>query len=517
MSRIVVVPNSNYKVQVSTGGTITLDTQAGGASYGTVLIKGNLDVLGSTTTIETTNSAITDNIIQINSGDTSSTNGITVRTAGIEIERGNPTYRSPAQILFNEDISHWDEFSTTLTTVKITGTAGQFSCDTTPLTVGSSVTITGAINAGSISGYTSPKTYYIVSVSGSTVTINSTTASTATVTLNASTSLTAGTAITTGNSISGGGLSANTTYYVAVTTSNSTTVTLAATLGGAAINWGTSGGTVTSGVATAGGISAFTLSATYSGPAITTTSSSGTNLTATIVASTGADLAGVFQLKTVDGKLNGLALETITNGGNPTDIVFDMRNTTKVLTVANSINYANYVIRDNDIPTYKFLQNYVSSTYTNGTPGNALVSNLQYPSTVGSTIGTANTSIQAGSSTITFQAQVASSPTTIGTMTNAGFFLGNVRIGGNTTQNTISGTGGNNLVLTAASSAAVEVNGYLMLDNLVSVPTYTSSGAELYASSTIGAGKTGIYFVNSANYNDELIAKNRALLLSILF
>ena len=514
MSRIVVVPNSNYKVQVSTGGTITLDTQAGGASYGTVVIKGNLDVLGSTTTIETTNSSITDNIIQLNSGDTSNASGITVRTAGIEIERGA---RSPAQFVFNEDISHWDEFSTTLTTVKITGTAGQFSCDPIALAVGSSVKISGAINAGSITGYVNPTTYYVTSTSGTTVTINSTTASTTTVTLSASTSLTAGTTITTGANISGGGLSANTTYYVAVTTTSSTTVTLATTLGGAAINWGLLGGAVTSGVVTAGGITAFVLSATYNGSAITTTSSGATSLTSVVVASTGADLAGVFQLKTVDGKLNGIALETITNGGNSTDIVFDMRNTTKVLTVANSINYANYVVRDGDIPTYKFLQNYVSSTYTPGVPGNALVSNLQYPATVGSTISTANTSIQSGSTTITFQAQVASTPTTIGTMTNAGFFLGNVRVGGNTTLNTVSGTGGNNLILTAASNAAVEVSGYLTLDNLSSTPTYVTTGAELYANSTIGPGKTGIYFVNSANYNDELIAKNRALLLSILF
>jgi hypothetical protein len=427
MSRIVVVPNSNYKVQVSTGGTITLDTQAGGASYGTVLIKGNLDVLGSTTTIETTNSAITDNIIQINSGDTSNAGGITSGTAGIEIERGA---KSPAQLLFNEAISRWDQFSVTLTTVKITGIAGQFSCASSTLIVGATVTITGTINAGTIVGYTTPKTYYIITTNGTTT---------------------------------------------------------------------------------------FTLSETYNGTAITTTSSGATALTATVTASTGADSAGSFQLRTADGSLSGLALETITNAGTTSDIVFDMRNTTRVLTITNSTSYANYVIRDGDIPNFKFLQNYVSSTYTNGVPGNALVSNLQYPATAGSTIGTANTSIQAGSSTITFQAQVSSSPTTIGTMTNAGFFLGNVRIGGNTTQNTISGTGGNNLILTAASSAAVEVSGYLTLDNQSVTPTYVSTGAELYASATIGAGKTGIYFVNSANYNDELIAKNRALLLSILF
>jgi hypothetical protein len=429
MSRIVVVPNSNYKVQVSTGGTITLDTQAGGAGYGTVLIKGNLDVLGTTTTIESVNSSIKDNIIQLNSGDTTNSGGITGNTAGIEIERGA---KSPAQILFNELINHWDEYAVTLTTVKITGTAGRFSCDalTTPLVVGATVTISGTINAGSITGYSTPTTYYVI-------------------------------------------------------------------------------GTPTS--------TSFTLSATYNGTAVTTTSSGATALTATVIANTASDLAGSFQLKTVDGKLSALALETITNAGGTTDIVFDMRNTTKVLTIANSSTYANYIIRDGDIPNYKFLQNYVASSYTNGVPGNALVSIVQYPSIIGSTLATSNTNIQASSTTITFQAQVTGTPTTIGTMTNAGFFLGNVRVGGNSTPNTVSGTSGNNLILTAASNAAVEVSGYLTLDNQASAPTFVSTGAELYANATIGAGKTGIYFVNSANYNDELIAKNRALLLSILF
>jgi hypothetical protein len=429
MSRIVVVPNSSYKVQVSTGGTITLDTQAGGAGYGTVLIKGNLDVLGATTTIESVNSSIKDNIIQLNSGDTTNSGGITGNTAGIEIERGA---KSPAQILFNELINHWDEYAVTLTTVKITGTAGQFSCDalTTPLVVGATVTISGTINAGSITGYSTPTTYYVI-------------------------------------------------------------------------------GTPTS--------TSFTLSATYNGTAVTTTSSGATALTATVIANTASDLAGSFQLKTVDGKLSALALETITNAGGTTDIVFDMRNTTKVLTIANSSTYANYIIRDGDIPNYKFLQNYVASSYTNGVPGNALVSIVQYPSIIGSTLATSNTNIQASSTTITFQAQVTGTPTTIGTMTNAGFFLGNVRVGGNSTPNTVSGTSGNNLILTAASNAAVEVSGYLTLDNQASAPTFVSTGAELYANATIGAGKTGIYFVNSANYNDELIAKNRALLLSILF
>ena len=55
----------------------------------TIVIDGNLTVSGSTTSVETTNSTITDNIIILNQGETGA--GITAVTSGIEIERGSLT------------------------------------------------------------------------------------------------------------------------------------------------------------------------------------------------------------------------------------------------------------------------------------------------------------------------------------------------------------------------------------------------------------------------------------------
>jgi hypothetical protein len=53
--------------------------------------------------------------------------------------------------------------------VAITGTAGQFSCTTTTLIVGQAITITGTYGGtGSISGYSSGKTYYIIATNGTT-------------------------------------------------------------------------------------------------------------------------------------------------------------------------------------------------------------------------------------------------------------------------------------------------------------------------------------------------------------
>lgn len=55
----------------------------------TIVIDGNLTVSGSTTSVETTNSTIKDNVIVLNEGETGA--GITATTSGIEIERGSET------------------------------------------------------------------------------------------------------------------------------------------------------------------------------------------------------------------------------------------------------------------------------------------------------------------------------------------------------------------------------------------------------------------------------------------
>jgi hypothetical protein len=66
--------------------------------------------------------------------------------------------------------------SVTLASVAITGTAGQFSCTSTTLSVGQRVTITGTFGGtGSISGYSSGTQYFIVATNGSTTFTLSTT------------------------------------------------------------------------------------------------------------------------------------------------------------------------------------------------------------------------------------------------------------------------------------------------------------------------------------------------------
>lgn len=96
--KIVQVRDSDYKLQVQSGGQIVLDT---GPGFGQVYITGDLFVAGATTTVNSTTLTVDDNIIVINDGEGGA--GVTLGQAGIQIDRGS----SPDAIfVFNESVSH---------------------------------------------------------------------------------------------------------------------------------------------------------------------------------------------------------------------------------------------------------------------------------------------------------------------------------------------------------------------------------------------------------------------------
>lgn len=107
MSANVVRIDSDYKIQVGTGNSITLDTGGTGA----INIVGNLNVTGTNTVITTTNLSIEDNILTLNRGETYSS--ISEGKAGIEIDRGTNSDGN-AQFFFDETLS-WQDPVTNLT------------------------------------------------------------------------------------------------------------------------------------------------------------------------------------------------------------------------------------------------------------------------------------------------------------------------------------------------------------------------------------------------------------------
>jgi len=99
--------NGDYNIRAGDGAKITLDTGPV-ASGGSVRVTGNLVVEGDTVNINTTNLAIEDNIISLNTGEVGP--GVSLIYSGIEIERGNTSAASPqnnASFLYDESTDSW--------------------------------------------------------------------------------------------------------------------------------------------------------------------------------------------------------------------------------------------------------------------------------------------------------------------------------------------------------------------------------------------------------------------------
>lgn len=83
MSRFINVPNGDFYVTVQSGGLIRLNT---GSEQGRVVVTGDLIVEGNTTTVQSEDLTVRDNIIVVNSGETGA--GITLEEAGLRVDRG---------------------------------------------------------------------------------------------------------------------------------------------------------------------------------------------------------------------------------------------------------------------------------------------------------------------------------------------------------------------------------------------------------------------------------------------
>lgn len=222
---------------------------------------------------------------------------------------------------------------------------------------------------------------------------------------------------------------------------------------------------------------------------------------------TSTTVPGSFTLKTADGALSGLQVGVLLNSGTQ-DFTFDLQGGTPVLKVANTTDYYSRVIDDNHIPNKKFVTNYVTAS-----GGIADVTNIHYPIT--------GTPIQAnvvcGSGVVTSTIWNGTANITKLTISGAGVTMGNILIA----NDSVSNSSANNLILSAANNN-IEVNGTLNLDYQADQLSASSTANKIYSKASEGPGRTGIYFTSNNAYgataynNDELVSKNRAVLLSIL-
>lgn len=106
MAKVLRITDNDYRIIVGNGGTIYLDTT--GAQYdgsGKVVIRGDLEVKGDTTTVESTITTVADNILVLSAGNTNA--GLPASldrpySSGIEIERG--TYAN-ARWVYDDSIT----------------------------------------------------------------------------------------------------------------------------------------------------------------------------------------------------------------------------------------------------------------------------------------------------------------------------------------------------------------------------------------------------------------------------
>lgn len=259
--------------------------------------------------------------------------------------------------------------------------------------------------------------------------------------------------------------------------------------------------------------------------------------TDTTVATT---VQGTWQFKggtaTTGTITTGIQVASISTDGS-TNLVFDLQNSPKVLEIANSGNpntsieaqatlYASRLLDAdpltpdpdtlNWIPNKKYISMYINSGVI--TPGMADVDKIYR-----SSAGVIKTRVQAYDDYVRVFYDNGGTETPLCTFASTGLtFRNNINID----RNTINNISTSNLVITAA--ADVEVDAILNLDNQDGVsPVVSPTATKLYASSTAGPGKTGIYFINKRTgepgqaidetVSDELIAKNRALLFSMIF
>jgi len=417
MSRVIKV-NGDYKIQVDAAGSITLDTTNNSlpAQYGTVYIKGNLDVLGTTSYVEAVNTQVKDNILQLNYDESYTGDGISAAVnyrSGIEISRGA---FSAAQFLFDESVSHYDP---------ATGLSapGSFVVKTKDNVLSSIQLSSIGTQAGFDINFDLNNTGNVLSVARGTET--------------------------------GTGLQ----YYQRVTDDNHIPNRKFVT------NYISSGGFEPG------------------------------------IADVDKMYASDTSIRAFDSTVNATRIATLTgatiSSGNPGTLSFAAKSGDAIMVgmelSGGGVTSGTYIVAGSD-------NTWTLNQAATGTPTQAIFTEPFSP---------ADPSPVAQTSQLVFtvdgviQSQLNSN----------GFYINNIKIKNNTIKNFGIGT---NLILTADNST-VEVNAVLTLDNQT-LPTFTSVGTKLYSrTGGQGPGKSGLFFVNSGNYADELVAKNRAVLLSMIF
>lgn len=212
-------------------------------------------------------------------------------------------------------------------------------------------------------------------------------------------------------------------------------------------------------------------------------------------AGTSTRLSGSFLLQTSTGaitslsnlKLNSAELRAISNNGT-NSIEFDLRNSNAVINVVNStFNSEEYQTRvtDESLVTKKYVTSYITSgTITLGMADVDKLYKRDVDNNEASKVLATLTSIE-----------MSIAATKIATITSSGLHVNTIK---------------------PYTGTTVNIDSILSLTDQTSSPSSIAGKTQIYSKTTEGPGRSGIFF-KSAVSDDELVAKNRAVLLSMLF
>ena len=215
-----------------------------------------------------------------------------------------------------------------------------------------------------------------------------------------------------------------------------------------------------------------------------------------------------FRIQLDDNSLASMVVGSLATDST-TNLRFDMQSGAGTLRIINSTGYESRVLNADDIPNKKYVNDYV---FASG--GSAVVSLFKYP--VGAPYSASDTLGEALASSIKFWVRSGGSLNQRAQITAQGLDVDNVNILDNTILNS---SVGNNLVLTA-NNTHVEINGILNLDDKTA-PSATGGTSRIYSRSATAVTDFELYnsgvFIANSRTQDEIVVKNRALLLSMLF
>ena len=216
---------------------------------------------------------------------------------------------------------------------------------------------------------------------------------------------------------------------------------------------------------------------------------------------------GAFKLRDVNGGNIGLEVRSIATGGAD---LFLINAGTGVISVSGTNSYENQITDDDDIPNKKYVDVAIAAQVAAADFQKIRDGSVSHTEMVVEDFETSGNPSQArvtvdGNNHVTFWDNRTE--------------LHDLRISGSTIQTTTSGS---DLTLSAPGTGSVVIDDQLQIlttpspDDASVDPAQPTDGLKIY-SKTQGVGKTGLYYVNSNNVRDELISKNRSLLLSMIF